>query len=598
MQVLREFPVALIIGDVIDKKVREELSYALRDAETRYIKDEREIDKALDENRYSEAGGMLEALLPAAAGTRKDRLLKIKADLPQRAKDYDDVALRRLNEAFAAVHQSFQEALTKRETGTAFSRITKFLRDTGAEAEKQRVRVQGFSYEPLLKPFPEAVLTDSQLLARVTVSGATARAQNTLPFRILTDLQDALDVEFLVRQATLGLDGLTKGNTEVRLETFNATGRVTIDAAGYRFVPKTGPPKPIKDYRSLLPVDMFMLTALNESSTVEQLFDMSDQYCRAMGAMWIHSGAPERWAQAGRYFARARELGMPGLDFRIDDIRERGYREVRDRIEQSRKDLELRKFDSAKQPLQTVESAWKHDPILAAEIGRAMANILVAEVLQYEKSRDYLRLKQAARTLRTKYDKLYPPEVIFAPYAHAMRQTGMWQSAGNLLNDDWTWEGKGQGAECPVVDETRSGRGLKLKSEKSIRLAPARSRGYTGAAVSFALAKASNTYNTGFRFDYSEKDGLYKKVVVRDTGEVTLYGFDGREEVRQQHSSAGKKLAPGQWIQLSFVVEGGDIICYIDDRPVLIAPLTIANDRDLELWSSVEANYRELRVRR
>lgn len=600
VQALRDYPVALVDTTPIEKKVREELGYALRDAETRYLQDERKIDALLEENQYSEAGSMLEALIPVAAGTRKDRLLKIKADLPQRAKDYDDETLRRLNTQYADVHKAFEESLAKRETGAAYSRVTKFLRETPAEAERQRLRVQGFNYEPLLKPFPEPVLTDAQMPARVTIGAVFTRAQNTLPFRILTDLQDAIDVEFLVRQSTAGLDALTRSNAEVQLATFNnQIGRVTIDAAGYRFVPKTGAPKAIKDYRGLQPLDVIQLAAMADGVTVEQLLSTGDTYCRSLGALWIASPFPERFAQAGRLFVRARELGLPGLDVRIDDIRERGYREVRDRIEKSRKLLGERKFEEAKQPLAGVESAWKHDPVLAAEIGRAMANILVAEVVQYEKDREWAKLKGAARTLRTKYDGLYAPEVIFAPYAHAMRQTGNWQTTGNLFNDDWTWEGKGQpGVAVPVVDETRDGRGLKLKADQSIRVAPLRSKGYSGARVSFALAKASPTASIGFRFDYSSTDGLYKKLVVRDTGEVTLYGYDGREEARLIHGSAGKKPSPGQWIQLLFVVEGGDIVCYVEDRPAFIWPLTIANNRDLELWTSAEANFRALEVRR
>jgi len=596
LQALRDFPVPLVESTGIDKKLRDELAYAHRDSETRYLKDEREIDKTLEDNRYSEAGAMLEALLPYATGTRKDRLLKIKGELPQRAKDYDDETLRRLNATFVTTHASFEEALIKRETGTAFSRVTKFVREMPSEAERQRMRVQNFFYDPLLKPFPDPVLNDSQLLARVTVDGVLARAQNTLPFRILSDLQDAMDVEFIVREATLGLDSLTRSNGEVRLETFNATGRVTIDAAGYRFLPKAGVPKPINNYRQLQPVDIFQLAALAEGSTVEQLFETNDHYSRSMGAVWVYSASPERWAQAGRCFARAKALGLPGLDFRIDDFRERGYREVRDRIEESRKELALKNFAGAKQPLAGVENAWKHDPVLAGEIGRAMATVLVSEVLFHERNRDFAKLKAAARTLRTKYDKLYPEEVIFAPYANAMRATGQWSPAASLLNSEWTWAGKEQNAPCPADDETRSSRGLKLKSEKSIRLA--RSKGVNGAIISLLPFGSPQVFSTGFRFDASDKDGLYKKLVVRDTGEVHLLRFDGKEEIRETKGSVGRKLVPGQWIELSFVAEAGDIVAYIEGRPVLLWAVPVATDRDFELWTSVDANFRGLQVRR
>jgi hypothetical protein len=227
-----------------------------------------------------------------------------------------------------------------------------------------------------------------------------------------------------------------------------------------------------------------------------------------------------------------------------------------------------------------------------------MSTILVAEVLHHERNRDYAKLKQAARLLRTKYAKLYPEEVIFAPYAHAMRQTGDWRPAGSLLNDDWTWEGKAQGAPAPADDDTRSGRGMRLKPEKALQVAPLRSRGATGAAVELSVANAFTSFATGFRFDASEKDGRYRKLVVRDTGEVTLYSFDGREEKREGKGSLGKKLAAGQWIELSYVAEAGDLVCFVDQRPVILIPAPIPTDRGIELWTTSEANCRLLRLRK
>jgi hypothetical protein len=227
-----------------------------------------------------------------------------------------------------------------------------------------------------------------------------------------------------------------------------------------------------------------------------------------------------------------------------------------------------------------------------------MATILVAEVLHHERNRDYARLKSAARLLRTKYEKLYPEEVIFAPYAHAMRQTGDWRPSGSTLNNDWTWEGKAQGAAATADDDTRTGRGLRLKSGKALQVAPLSSRGASGAAVELAIAGSVTSYTTGFRFDASEKDGLYRKLVVRDTGEVTLYSFDGREEKRTERKSLGKKLTPGQWVELSYVAEGGDLVCFVDQRPVMLVAAPVPTDRAIELWSTTDANFRLLRLRK
>jgi len=392
-----------------------------------------------------------------------------------------------------------------------------------------------------------------------------------------------------------GLDGLARANGEIRLVSLAATGKVSMEATGYQFAPKAGVQKPL-NHRQFHVQDLFQLTALAESQTVEQLLATSDQHCRAMGAAWIYTTLPERWAQAGLCFTRAEQLGIPGLGFRIEAIRDRGCQELRDRILASRKELDRKNFEGARQMLGAVESAWSHDPVLTEEIGRAMATILVAEVIHHERNRDFAKLKQAARLLRTKYPKSYPEEVIFAPYAHAMRSTGDWRPTASLLNDDWTWEGKSQGAPCPAED--KASQGLRLKPDKAMRVASIRSGGANGAAVDLSLAVASPSFSVGFRFDVSDKEGTYKKLVLRDTGEITLYSFDGREETRLARESLGKKLSPGQWTELSFVVEGGDLVAYVDQRPLLLKATTITPNRDIELWTSAEANFRGLRLRR
>ncbi|HZE97002.1 MAG TPA: hypothetical protein VE981_08240, partial [Planctomycetota bacterium] len=594
---LQSYPRILIDLTSIDKRLREELAFAHGEAETKYLNDERQIDAALKENRFKEALTLLDALIPVSEGARQERLLKIKDDTQRREKDFEDETLRRVTQGYSAVHAAFEEALTKRETGTAYSKVTKFIRDQTGESERMKIRVPGLGYEPLLKPFPDKLLTDDQMLARSTISGAMNRARDTLGYRILSDLLDALDVEFLIRQATRGLDGIARVNGEIHLATFNATGKVTLDVALYKFAQKTGTPKTI-DYRQLHVQDILQLAALPLELPVEQIFESNEEMCRTMGEMWVYSGLPQRWAQAGRCLQQAKKLGALGLDFRLEDFRERGYQEVRNRIASSRKEFERKNFDGAKQLLAEIEEAWKHDPSLKAEIGRAMATVLVAEVLQHDRNRDWTRLKAAARLLRTKYPKMYPEEVIFAPYANALRQTGEWRSTANLLNDDWTWEGRAQGTPCPAEDETTAGRGLKLKSEKPMRVAPVRSRGSTGAQVELTIAPPQSAFSTGFRFDVSDADGLYKKLVIRDTGEVTLYAFDGREEKRVDRGSLGKKLSVNQWVELAFAAEGGDLVCFVDQRPVLLTAVPVGVDRDIEIWSTATANFRLLKLRK
>src|SRR5258708_18938284 len=172
------------------------------------------------------------------------------------------------------MHDAFVEALTKRETGTAFSTITKYLRDQSGEAERERVRLTGFNYEPLLRPYPDKALPDSLLLARSSIAGSFSKVQNSLPFRILGDLLDAIDVQFIVREATQGLDEVARANSELRLLTLNAVGKVTLDSAGYQFVPKTGVQK-LLVYRLFHVQDLFQLLALADGRAVDQLLGAS-----------------------------------------------------------------------------------------------------------------------------------------------------------------------------------------------------------------------------------------------------------------------------------------------------------------------------------
>ena len=85
---------------------------------------------------------------------------------------------------------------------------------------------------------------------------------------------------------------------------------------------------------------------------------------------------------------------------------------------------------------------------------------------------------------------------------------------------------------------------------------------------------------------------------MRDTGQVELYDVEGREEKRIAHATLPQKLAPKQWIELAYVSEGGDLVCYVNERPMFIVPAAIATDRDLGFSTSADANFRQLRLRK
>jgi hypothetical protein len=230
------------------------------------------------------------------------------------------------------------------------------------------------------------------------------------------------------------------------------------------------------------------MAAASEDKSDQAFYGERDELTRAVGVAYLYSALPERWAQSARWFKSAEGLGLQGLGTRLSAFRERGYQEVREKIAASKASLEKKNFDAAKQPLVAIQAAWAHEPALKEQIDRAMSSILVAEILTYDRQKEYVRLKQAARLLRTAYAGLYREEDIFAPYANAMRQTGNWGPAGSLLNDQWTWENKGK-VDPPAEDETGSSRGFKLKPNRSMELSTVTTRGATGALVSLSVPR-------------------------------------------------------------------------------------------------------------
>ena len=79
---------------------------------------------------------------------------------------------------------------------------------------------------------------------------------------------------------------------------------------------------------------------------------------------------------------------------------------------------------------------------------------------------------------------------------------------------------------------------------------------------------------------------------------MALYEVVGLEATRVKTASLGKKLGPGQWIEVGFVAEGGDLVCFVADRPMFLVSATIPTDREIGLWSSADANFRLLRLRK
>ncbi len=498
----------------IERRLGEERGVAREQAESRFREDEKAIQTFLASGRFKEAAPLVDRLLAVADPARRPRLEKLKKDLPQMQRDYDDSALQRLTTAFAAVHKTFEDALIKRDNAAAYTAVAKFVSGLTDTSDRLRVRIQeGLNYDAVLAIVPDNVLTDGRLgTARSSLSHALGKAEASLPYLILTDLEDALDVEFLIRLAGMGLKELSKSKAEIRLATFNASGTIGFGSTGLVFVPRGGGERPIK-ISELHPRDLILMAAAGLGMSVDD-FEMKDDHCRAAGAAYLYSVVPERWAEAARWLRKAEGLGISGLGFRLESFRNRGYEEVRDRILKAKAEQDKKNFVQARKLLLDVESAWSHDPSLKLEISRAMATLLTAEVRHCEKGPDYPRLKEAARLLRTKYAEFYDEEAIRLPYANAMRQTGSWTPAGNLLNDDWTWAGKGQKAEAPVVDETLQARGLRLKPEAVLRRLPVR------------FLREGRTVPQAGRARHGRGDAVRGR---RAGGEADRAGLDGKE---------------------------------------------------------------------
>ena len=79
---------------------------------------------------------------------------------------------------------------------------------------------------------------------------------------------------------------------------------------------------------------------------------------------------------------------------------------------------------------------------------------------------------------------------------------------------------------------------------------------------------------------------------------MTLVEVDGTAEKVVATGSIGKRPKQGDWIEVAYVAEGGDIACFVAERPVLLYSAPVSTDRTMGFWSSAEANFRILRLRK
>jgi hypothetical protein len=466
LRAMDDYPKVLKALTTIDGRLREERPKVLEEIEIRFGESEAKLDQALEDGRFGEAGKLIDDLLRSADGVkraaddvRRTRLVKLQADLPKREREFEDQVLRKLTAEFAKVHDAAEKALQKRLVPEGFGAVAGWLSGISQEAQRSRVRVPtGANYDALLGLFTGG---RPDLLRLGTIRGslvlAFGKAQDTLPFRVLSDLQDALDLEYLNRAAGQSLELLVqdKKSPLMRFETYGGEGRVVSSALLWEFAPKSGPSKQIK-LADLHPADLLMLAARAENLTVEQVRSGNELLCRAAGTAYLHSTVPERWAKAFDWFRRAGELGAPGLEFRLEGFRERGYKEVRERVVRAQAAARAKRYAEARKLLDEVSGPWSHDGPLKLEIDRALANVLAAELRELVGAKDWARALKVVRLLRESHEGHYDAESLYPLFARVLRESGFWAPLSiSPAAPHWTWAGTAEGPLPPLRGRRR-----------------------------------------------------------------------------------------------------------------------------------------------
>ena len=201
-------------------------------------------------------------------------------------------------------------------------------------------------------------------------------------------------------------------------------------------------------------------------------------------------------------------------------------------------------------------------------------------------------MRQTAKILRTTLEGLYDEPTVHPIYAHALRSAGTWQTVNTALKTDtWSWKDP-----APAVDEASLG--LKLSPGASLALQPPLLRGANGFSIQLRIREPGKPFAAGIRFDFSDKDARYRRLVVQDPGDVVLYEGDGKEEKRVRSQPLEARLGPGQWVDIGFIAEGDDLVCYLNQRPAFILRTPLAPDRLIGLWADTETNVRSIQVRK
>ncbi len=601
LRALEEFPRPLQtleeLGE-LRRSIREERERLQERLDVRYLEDEAALDRHRTAGDLAAARDLVREMLRYSewlAHAREPRLQRLKrldeTELPQLERDAAD----RLVQAYVSIRGRVDAALLRRDHASAYAEAVRFLK----ESRDPQVRVPGANYDFLLSVVPDALLSDRQLGdARLELGTALSGAPDELPFRILTDLQDAIDLEWLLRQTAAGLRRLAREPQELRLETFGVSGRVTFGPRGYELRPKSGPSKGVV-VRELHPADLVTFAAAAEGKTAADALRNDGSLARSGGVAYLHSKVPERWVRAEALLREGERLRRAAPLFRLQKIRDLGHREAREALARARADAAQNRLDAARQAMLDLAAQWTHDAELSLEIAQSLSVILGAELKRAQAKGDWARVKTIARQLLQSHPSQYDSPAVLAAYGQALRSTGAWQTlAADLSGDAWTWDGRSGGAPAPAREDRATGGGLRLGAGRSIRVNPARAAGATGLVAQARVNGTDKAWSAGLFFDHDGKDGRARELVVRAPGELVLLSSSPAGEEAERIVPLDSRPASGAWLTLAWIAEAGDLVCYVDGRPVLALRAAVAPERGLGLSASVDANFRSIEIRK
>ncbi len=556
------------------------------------------LDSCLEEGDFELAERLINDMRRYADQSQKQWLLSIEVDLPERRRRFNDPALRRLGRAYERVREQFEAAMIQRRTEEAYGTLVRFLAERQGAGEQNLTRVKGVNYDGLLMKIAlDSTLDPDRLdVARLAVEQGWARSEEGLAREILSDIQDALDMAWLIRMAGKALRALsTPDGEEINLATYGGRGRVVMSFSGYVFRAAGGAESPLS-VAGLLPADLVLLAARAGGQDVDEAAHSNPSLARAAGVCYMYSRIPERWPGAARWFARAAELNAPGPPGRAETVRQLGRRRIRASLTLAQKDVTERRYDAAKKTLAALEEQAGDDRELLAEIGTVAAAILSAEIREAWDGRGYGRVKELYRLLRDRYAGLYDEEPVRSMYCRALWGLKDWLRQPLEPSEGfWDWDGKEQGAPPPAAFEGHDG--LRIIPGKRIFVNPARARGISGMSVQIRINAEATNWSAGFHVNMDRISGNYGAIVLTPT--LVASGEGSETGLRLQHTARlDKKPAPNEWIDLAFVAEAGDVAVFLDRQPLLSFRYNLSEKGAVAIAADVDASFRKVDIRK